>query len=93
MMLNKIAFKTKCRFLILIYILLLFAFFFSDTDRRLQTASMIAGPGMLSLVSQSLTSASQNTAEVSGYFFPEIPTSLQSEEAPRIALTFDDGPN
>lgn len=93
MMLNKMAFKTKYRFLILICVLLLFVFFFSDTDRRIQTASMIAGPGMLSLVSQSLTSADQNTAKVSGYFFPEISTSIQSEEAPRIALTFDDGPN
>ena len=51
-------------------VLLLFAFFFADTDRRIQTLTTIAGPGMLSLVNQSLTSADQNAAAVSKYFSP-----------------------
>ena len=70
-----------------------YAFFFADTDRRIQTLTTIAGPGMLSLVNQSLTSADQNAAAVSKYFSPEVSNTLPSKEAPRIALTFDDGPN
>lgn len=90
---NKIASKIKYRCLIPLCILLLFVFFFADTDRRIQTLTTIAGPGMLSLVNQSLTSADQNAAAVSEYFSPEVSNTLPSKEAPRIALTFDDGPN
>ena len=90
---NKIASKIKYRCLIPLCVLLLFAFFFADTDRRIQTLTTIAGPGMLSLVNQSLTSADQNAAAVSKYFSPEVSNTLPSKEAPRIALTFDDGPN
>ena len=67
---NKIASKIKYRCLIPLCVLLLFAFFFADTDRRIQTLTTIAGPGMLSLVNQSLTSADQNAAAVSKYFSP-----------------------
>lgn len=90
---NKIASKIKYRCLIPLCVLLLFAFFFADTDRRIQTLTTIAGPGMLSLVNQSLTSADQNAAAVSEYFSLEVSNTLPSKEAPRIALTFDDGPN
>ena len=49
---------------------------FSDTDRRIQIFTELAGPGMLSLLKQS-----------------SIPADSEVLESPRIALTFDDGPN
>ena len=49
---------------------------FSDTDRRIQIFTELAGPGMLSLLKQS-----------------SIPADSEALESPRIALTFDDGPN
>ena len=63
--------------------------FFSDTDRRNRALAVIAGPGMLSLVNQSLPSDIKNTSAT----LTESTAELQTKEAPRIALTFDDGPN
>ena len=63
--------------------------FFSDTDRRTRALTVIAGPGMLSLVNQSLSSDIKNTSAT----LTESTAELQTKEAPRIALTFDDGPN
>ena len=84
---NKIASKIKYRCLIPLCVLLLFAFFFADTDRRIQTLTTIAGPGMLSLVNQSLTSADQNAAAVSKYFSPEVSNTLPSKESPLPSMT------
>ena len=79
---------------------LLLILVFSDTDRRIRALTMVAGPGMLSLVSQSLNAPSQDyplyfqnissQKTVSGV---ETITDISAKEAPRIALTFDDGPN
>lgn len=89
--------KTKA---VLLCMFLLLVLFFSDTDRRIRALTMIAGPGMLSLVSQSLNAPSQDyplyfqnissQKTVSGV---ETITDISAKEAPRIALTFDDGPN
>lgn len=87
---NKIASKIKYRCLIPLCVLLLFAFFFADTDRRIQTLTTIAGPGMLSLVNQSLTSADQNAAAVSKYFSPKSPTHFHQkklQESPLPSMT------
>ena len=81
---NKIASKIKYRCLIPLCILLLFTFFFADTDKRIQTLTTIAGPGMLSLVNQSLTSADQNAAAVSKYFSPEVSNTLQESPLPSM---------
>ena len=85
---------------VLLCMFLLLILFFSDTDRRIRALTMIAGPGMLSLVSQSLNTPSQDyplyfqnissQKTVSGI---ENITDVSAKEAPRIALTFDDGPN
>ncbi len=75
-------------FLLLCIVLFLF---FSDTDRRTRALTVIAGPGMLSLVNQSLSSDIKNTA--ASDLITESSAELQTREAPRIALTFDDGPN
>ena len=75
-------------FLLLCIVLFLF---FSDTDRRTRALTVIAGPGMLSLVNQSLSSDIKNTA--ASDLITENSAELQTREAPRIALTFDDGPN
>lgn len=77
---------------ILISLLLLcMILFFSDTARRTRALTVIAGPGMLSLVNQSFSCDIKNTAESA------VPlkgsSELQAKESPRIALTFDDGPN
>ncbi len=80
-------------FLLLCGVLFLILFF-SDDHRRTQTLTVLAGPGMLSLVSQSpdttpsglsmyRTTASSNSGSADSF----------STESPRIALTFDDGPN
>lgn len=65
--------RTVISFLFLCIISFLF---FSDTDRRTYALTVLAGPGMLSLIEQT-----------------SLPTDAKSLEAPRIALTFDDGPN
>lgn len=68
----------------------------SDADRRTRTACLIAGEGMLALVQQSLgsqqtaSSTSISTKEGSHVDGKLLPA---KEESPRIALTFDDGPN
>ena len=74
--------------------ILLLALFFSDTDRRTRALTMLAGPGMLSLVSQSLNvPLSDNLlSREADSRIPNI-TDVSAKEAPRIALTFDDGPN
>lgn len=68
----------------------------SDADRRTHTACLIAGEGMLALVQQSLVS--QQAAPSAS--IEDMPTSNTGgkllpakEEPPKIALTFDDGPN
>lgn len=75
-------------FLLLCMVLFLF---FSDTGRRTRALTVIAGPGMLSLVNQSLSSDIKNTA--ASDLITESSDELPTREAPRIALTFDDGPN
>lgn len=94
----KIFFRTKS--IPVLCTLLVLSLFFSDADRRIHTLTILAGPGMISLVSQSLNarpqtstallknSAGQTTvAEISDV------TDISTKESPRIALTFDDGPN
>ena len=85
---------------ILLGFLMLSVIFLSDTDRRTWILTIIAGPGMISLVSQSLNtdlpnpslylnnSGSQTTLSKT----TDI-TDFSTKESPRIALTFDDGPN
>lgn len=75
-------------FLLLCMVLFLF---FSDTGRRTHALTVIAGSGMLSLVKQSLSSDIKNTSATA--IPPESSAGPQSKEPPRIALTFDDGPN
>lgn len=104
---------------LLLLFLLTASIFFSDSDRRIRTACLLAGPGMLSLVSQSVNrnlpdtayfpentsqknisrnNPSQNTAfQDSSFqnhpFLRNISEAKSDTESPRIALTFDDGPN
>ena len=59
---------------------MIFFLLFSSADKRTQFLISLAGPGMLSLVKQ----ASAKATTTAG---------LPVEESPRIALTFDDGPN
>ena len=57
-------------------------------DRRTQFLTSLAGPGMLSLVKQA--SAKATAFED---FSTDTIAGIPVEEPPRIALTFDDGPN
>ena len=79
---------------------IILSLFLSDTGRRTRFLTTLAGPGMLSLVSQSLNIPPQNTALLLKN--PATPsstskikdiTTISAKESPRIALTFDDGPN
>lgn len=94
--------------------LIVTSIFFSDSDRRIQAACLLAGSGMLSLVSQSVNRDFPNPAYLPGNNFQEnlsgnnisqnnllqnrrhhqnISETNSDAESPRIALTFDDGPN
>ena len=61
---------------------------FSSADKRTQFLTSLAGPGMLSLVKQA--SAKATAFED---FSTDTIAGIPVEESPRIALTFDDGPN
>ena len=65
-----------------------FFLLFSSVDRRTQFLTSLAGPGMLSLVKQASAKAT-----ASENFLTDTTAGLPVEEPPRIALTFDDGPN
>ena len=84
----------KTESVLFLCMILLLTLFFSDADRRLNTLTMLAGPGMLSLVRQSL-----NVPQSDSFMSRETDSRIQNitdvsaKEAPRIALTFDDGPN
>ena len=65
-----------------------FLSFFLLADKRTQFLTSLAGPGMLSLVKQA--SAKATAFED---FSTDTTAGLPVEEPPRIALTFDDGPN
>ena len=67
---------------------LIFFLLFSSADRRTQILASLAGPGMLSLVKQA--SAKATAFED---FSTDTIAGIPVEEPPRIALTFDDGPN
>ena len=67
---------------------LIFFLLFSSADRRTQILASLAGPGMLSLVKQA--SAKATAFED---FSTDTIAGIPVEESPRIALTFDDGPN
>lgn len=67
---------------------LIFFLLFSSADRRTQILTSLAGPGMLSLVKQA--SAKATAFED---FSTDTIAGIPVEESPRIALTFDDGPN
>lgn len=67
---------------------LIFFLLFSSADRRTQILASLAGPGMLSLVKQASAKAT-----ASEDFSIDTNTGIPVEEPPRIALTFDDGPN
>lgn len=67
---------------------MIFFLFFSSADRRTQFLTSLAGPGMLSLVKQA--SAKATAFED---FSTDTIAGIPVEESPRIALTFDDGPN
>lgn len=67
---------------------MIFFLFFSSADRRTQFLTSLAGPGMLSLVKQA--SAKATALE---NFSTDTIAGIPVEESPRIALTFDDGPN
>ena len=66
---------------------MIFFLLFSSVDRRTQFLTSLAGPGMLSLVKQASAKAT-----ASENFLTDTTAGLP-EEPPRIALTFDDGPN
>ena len=66
---------------------MIFFLLFSSADKRTQFLTSLAGPGMLSLVKQASAKA---TAFEN---FSTDTTAGPVEEPPRIALTFDDGPN
>lgn len=77
------------RTLIFFEILCIFFFLFlSDTHRRTQFLTSLASPGMLSLVEQASIKAT-----TSEDFSTCTTDSFPVEESPKIALTFDDGPN
>lgn len=67
---------------------MIFFLLFSSVDRRTQFLTSLAGPGMLSLVKQA--SAKATAFED---FSTDTIAGIPVEESPRIALTFDDGPN
>ena len=67
---------------------MIFFLLFSSADKRTQFLTSLAGPGMLSLVKQA--SAKATAFED---FSTDTTAGLPVEEPPRIALTFDDGPN
>lgn len=67
---------------------MIFFLLFSSVYRRTQFLTSLAGPGMLSLVKQA--SAKATAFED---FSTDTTAGLPVEEPPRIALTFDDGPN
>ena len=67
---------------------LIFFLLFSSADRRTQILTSLAGPGMLSLIKQASAKAT-----ASENFSTDTTAGLPVEEPPRIALTFDDGPN
>ena len=67
---------------------MIFLLFFSSADRRTQFLTSLAGPGMLSLVKQASAKAT-----ASEDFSIGTNAGITVEEPPRIALTFDDGPN
>lgn len=67
---------------------MIFFLLFSSADRRTQFLTSLAGPGMLSLVKQA--SAKATAFED---FSTDTIAGIPVEESPRIALTFDDGPN
>lgn len=67
---------------------MIFFLLFSSADKRTQFLTSLAGPGMLSLVKQA--SAKATTFED---FSTDTIAGIPVEESPRIALTFDDGPN
>ena len=67
---------------------IIFFLLFSSADRRTQFLTSLAGPGMLSLVKQASAKAT-----ASEDFSTDTTARIPVEEPPRIALTFDDGPN
>lgn len=67
---------------------MIFFLLFSSADKRTQFLTSLAGPGMLSLVKQA--SAKATAFED---FSTDTIAGIPVEESPRIALTFDDGPN
>lgn len=67
---------------------MIFFLLFSSADKRTQFLISLAGPGMLSLVKQA--SAKATAFE---NFSTDTIAGIPVEESPRIALTFDDGPN
>ena len=67
---------------------MIFFLLFSSVYRRTQFLTSLAGPGMLSLVKQASAKAT-----ASENFSTDTTAGLPVEEPPRIALTFDDGPN
>ena len=67
---------------------LIFFLLFSSADRRTQILASLVGPGMLSLVKQASAKAT-----ASEDFSIGTNAGIPVEEPPRIALTFDDGPN
>ena len=67
---------------------MIFFLLFSSADRRTQFLTSLAGPGMLSLVKQASAKAT-----ASEDFSIGTNAGITVEEPPRIALTFDDGPN
>ena len=67
---------------------MIFFLLFSSADKRTQFLTSLAGPGMLSLVKQASAKAT-----ASENFSTDTTAGLPVEEPPRIALTFDDGPN
>ena len=67
---------------------MIFFLLFSSVYRRTQFLTSLAGPGMLSLVKQA--SAKATALE---NFSTDTIAGIPVEESPRIALTFDDGPN
>ena len=67
---------------------MIFFLLFSSADKRTRFLTSLAGPGMLSLVKQA--SAKATAFED---FSTDTIAGIPVEESPRIALTFDDGPN
>ena len=67
---------------------MIFFLLFSSADKRTQFLTSLAGPGMLSLVKQASAKAT-----ASENFSTDTIAGIPVEESPRIALTFDDGPN